>query len=270
MEQGGHDHLAAAPDPWFVGALVLGVAGLVAGAYLTGAVRQGRGGWPVPRTVLFTAGVAIAAGSVLAGSVDGGSGYRAHMVAHLLVGMLAPLMMALGAPVTLALRTLHVVPARRLSRLLRLRPVSLLTHPVTAGVLDMGGLWLIYTTDLYPMSHEVPLVGLVVQLHLVVAGYLFAAAVVGVDPAPHRPGHGVRAAVLVAAFAAHGILAKHLVGHPPDGVDPVTAEAGSRIMYYGGDVVEIALLVLLGARWLASVRPGRGGRRIVPTDAALP
>lgn len=269
MERAGHHPLAAGSGAEFVAVLVLGIATLAGTAYLYGAVRQRRGLRSALRTALFVAGVAIAAGTAVA-TLVGSPGYRAHMVAHLLVGMLAPLLMALGAPVTLALGTLHVEPARRLSRLLRLRPVALVSHPVTAGVLDIGGLWLIYTTDLYRASHEILLVGLVVQLHLVGAGYLFAAGIVGADPSPHRAGYGVRAAVLVAAFAAHGVLAKHLIGHPPPGVDPVTAEAGSRIMYYGGDVIEIALLVLLGARWFASVRPGRGGRRIVQTDAALP
>lgn len=77
-----------------------------------------------------------------------------HMLVHLLLGMLAPLLMALAAPMTLLLRTLSVSSARVLSRVLSSRPLRLLTHPVIASFLNLGGLWLLYTTDLYSLMHE--------------------------------------------------------------------------------------------------------------------
>jgi putative membrane protein len=50
-------------------------------------------------------------------------------------------------------------------------------------------------------------------------------------------------------MAAHGILAKSLYAGPPTGVPAARAEAGAQVMYYGGGVVELALLVLLGVEW---------------------
>jgi putative membrane protein len=212
----------------------LAVGGL---AYPLGVARAAwRGRWPAHRTAAWCAGVvAAAAGATLSGSADS----SVHATGHLLLGMVAPLLLVLSAPVTLALRALPADRARSLSAVLRSRPARLLTHPLVAATLDAGGLWLLYTTGL----HAVPVMG----LHVLAAGYLFTAAVVGVDPAPHRTAPAVRATALVLASAAHGILAKHLYAGGWG--------TGAMVMYYAGDVVEVMLAVLLCREWLAGPLP---------------
>ena len=98
-------------------------------------------------------------------------------------------------------------------------------------------------------------VGVVHHAHLFIAGYLFTAAVISVDPVPHRRSFLHRSALLVLALAAHDILAKYLYAHPPDGVLAPASETGAMIMYYGGDAVDVAVLVVLGARWYRVTRP---------------
>jgi cytochrome c oxidase assembly factor CtaG len=96
---------------------------------------------------------------------------------------------------------------------------------------------------------------LLVHAHMLVAGYLFTAAIIGRDPAPHRPGHPVRAAVLVAFLAAHGILAKHVYAHPPHGVLPAQAQTGAQLMYYGGDALDLILIGIFCWQWYAATDP---------------
>ncbi|AEV85611.1 membrane protein [Actinoplanes sp. SE50] len=225
-------------------------------AYLA-AVRAGRRrgrGWADERTACWLAGL-TAAGIALIGPVAaaGHHDFAAHAAGHLLLGMAAPLLLVLAAPVTLAFRALPARWARRLARALRSRPVRVVTHPVTAAVLDAGGLWLLYGTGLLAGRHP----GLV-QLHILGAGYLFAAAVVGVDPAPHRPGRAVRAAALIGFLTAHAILAKFLYAHPPAGVLLREARTGAEVMYYGGDLIDLALIVIFWWQWY---RAGDSGRR---------
>jgi putative membrane protein len=196
---------------------------------------------------------AVAVSGSLADAAD--TSYVAHMGAHVLLGMLAPLLLVLAAPVTLLLRTLPVSTARQLSHLLASRPIRVLTEPVVAAVLSVGGLWVLYTTGLYSAMHHHRGLHLLVHVHLFIAGYLFTAAVISVDPMPHRRGYLHRAAVLVLALAAHDILAKYLYAHPPDGVLAPAAETGAMIMYYGGDVIDVAIMVVLGARWYRVTRP---------------
>ena len=166
-----------------------------------------------------------------------------HVAGHLLVGMVAPLLLVTAAPVTLALRVLPRRRARVLARLLRSRPVVVLTHPVVAAVVDVGGLWLLYRTGLHAALPPA-----VVHLHMLLAGYLFAFSLVGRDPAPHRPGLAVRAGVLVAAVAAHDVLAKLLYA--------AQAETAGLLMYYGAAPVHLALFVLLGQEWFAGAGAG--------------
>jgi putative membrane protein len=244
------------PGPAWLSAAPLLAA---AGAYLWAVVAVRRRGrwWPPWRAACWCAGLTVAAVALIGPGVAGHHDFVAHMQGHLLLGMAAPLLLVPAAPVTLALRALPVGRARGLSRLLASTPVRLVSHPVTAAVLDAGGLWLLYTTGLHQATGEHPWLRTVVNAHVLAAGYLFTAAVVGVDPAPHRPGRRTRVVTLVAFLAAHAVLAKHLYGHPPVGVPADQAQAGAALMYYGGDLIDLVLIVVFCRQWYATTGPHR-------------
>lgn len=273
---GGHGEHGGSADatqvgwwlPESIGLLVLAVA-LV--AYL-GGVRRLRAGdpWPAYRTGLWVAGLACV-GAAWAGPLADAArtDFTAHMAGHLLLGMLGPLLLVLAAPVTLALRALPPARSRVLTRVLRSVPCRVVTHPVVAAVLNAGGLWLLYTTDLFGLMHHSPVWHVLVHTHVLLAGLVFTVAMIGPDPNPHRAGFRTRVVVLVLFIAAHSVLAKWLYGHPPTGVDPHDARVGAQLMYYGGDVVDLAILALLFAGWYPGSRlrtrllpgnPARGRR----------
>ena len=251
----GHEHGPTAGLPVLAGLLL--VAGVL---YLIGVARlysRGRR-WPHRRTLLWLAGTAIALLAVTGPIAERAhTDLRAHMIGHVLLGMLAPLLLVLAAPGTLALAALPVRRARRLSALLRSRIVGVLTFPAVAAVLDIGGLWVLYRSDLYAVSIADSRWHLLVQLHLLLAGYLFAFVLVGPDPTVHRTGLGTRCTVLVLSIAAHNVLAKTIYAIPPRGVPPEQAGAAAQLMYYAAAPVEIALLVLLGLQWYAGQRRER-------------
>ncbi|WP_240740560.1 cytochrome c oxidase assembly protein [Microbacterium sp. PI-1] len=227
--------------------------------------RRGRP-WPWYRSASWTVGiVTAAAGFVGPLAAAAHQDFVAHMWAHLLVGMAAPLLLVLGAPVTLALRSIDVGSARRLSHVLNSWPARFLTAPVVAAVLNVGGMWVLYSTPLYDAMRASFLVHLIVMTHFLLAGYLFTAAIIPIDPAPHRAGFPLRTAVVVLALAAHGILAKTLYAHPPVGVDGLDAQAGAMLMYYAGDVVDIAIITILCAQWYR-----RSGRKLRGRQGAAP
>lgn len=268
-----HGHAAAAlgPTQW---AVLLVVAAAVA-VYLAGSARLWTRGtaWPRWRLPCWLAGwtcVAVTSVGPVAERVH--HDFTVHMATHVLAGMLAPLLLVLAAPVTLLLRVLPAARARPLARVLATRPMAVVTHPLTAALINIGGLWLLYRTELYSAAMSGQWSHLAVSTHVVTAGYLFTFAVLGgPDPAPHRAPFAWRAGILVAAVAAHNILAKLLYADPPAGVPAAQAEQASQLMYYGGAPVEIALIVLLCRAWLApvthtggSVAPGVSvGRRRV-------
>nr|WP_181035668.1 cytochrome c oxidase assembly protein [Clavibacter michiganensis] len=241
-------------------------AGLAIIAYAGGMVASRRAGrpWPFHHGVLWVAGVVAATVSVVGPlAAVAHDSFVAHMWAHLLIGMLAPVLLVLAAPVTLALRTLDVVPARRLARLLKSRPVRFVAHPITATVLSAGGLWLIYLTPIFGSMQSNPLVHLLVHAHVLAAGYLFTTAVIGLDPRPHPATKWLTAAVLVLAVASHAVLAKYLYAHPPAGVAASEAREGAQLMYYLGGWIEAAVIVIFCAQWYRAAGRilGRAGAR---------
>lgn len=230
--------------------VILALATAAVGYFAAVRTARHRGAWPVHRAALWCAGLASAgAGMVGPVATAAHSSFTAHMVGHVLVGMVAPLLLVLAAPITVALRALPVPWARLLTRALRERVVRILTHPVIAATLNMGGLWLLYTTDLYQLMHSSVVVYALVHAHIFLAGYIFTASLVGVDPNPHPTSMLLRSVVLITFVAAHSVLAKRLYASPPTGISPTDAHAGSQLMYYGGDLVDVTLIVLLFVGW---------------------
>ncbi|MFK5583594.1 MULTISPECIES: cytochrome c oxidase assembly protein [unclassified Serinicoccus] len=223
--------------------------------------RRGRS-WPLWRTMCAVAGVLACLVALGPLGAAGHHDFVAHMWGHLLLGMLGPLLLVLASPVTAALRGLPVPVARQLTALLGTMAVRVLSHPAVAAVLNIGGLWLLYTTAAQTWMHSSTLGHLLIHLHVLLAGWLFTAAVLQVDPTPHPVSHAARAVVLVAFLALHAILSKHLYAHPPEGVEAAEARAGAQVMYYGGDYIDLALIVLFCLDWYRRTAPRaqtRGG-----------
>jgi putative membrane protein len=239
---------------WFslVGALALLYAFAAIGIWMKGH------SWPWPRSLCWYGGLALITVATSGSLADRAHGdFRIHMVAHLLLGMLAPLLLVAAMPVTVVLRGLPVSLARGLVHGLRSRPSRLLVHPVTAAMLDMGGLWVLYTTSLFPEMHRHAWLDVGIHVHILAAGYLFTAAMITTDPMPHRPGRVVRLVTLVGALAAHAILAKYLYRHPPAGVSLDQAREAGLLMYYGGDAIDAVLIIAFCRQWLAPDHHGR-------------
>lgn len=226
--------------------------------YMAAAIRSGSRykPWPLPRYFYWISGVLCAAAAVTGPlAIRAHSELTAHMAAHLLLGMLSPLFLTLAAPVTLLFKALNVRSARRLARFLKSRPLRFISHPITASALNVGGLWLLYTTDLFMAMQHNPILNLFVHLHIWIAGWVFTASIIYIDPTPHRFGFLYRAGVFVPTFAAHAILAKYIYAHPPAGVPYKQAEMGGMIMYYGGDIIEIALVCIFWHQWSRRLKP---------------
>ena len=171
--------------------------------------------------------------------------FTAHMIVHLLLGMIAPLFFVLAKPVTLFVRTLPTKVARRVMRFFKKPYIRFIGHPITASLLNVGGLWLLYTTDLYGMMHTSIFVHYVIHLHIFLVGYVFTHVILAIDFYPHRASWQLRAIVLVAAIEAHNILAKWIYANPRQLISQQQAEAGAMWMYYGGAIVELAIIILL-------------------------
>ncbi|MFF0249013.1 cytochrome c oxidase assembly protein [Streptosporangium sandarakinum] len=247
---------------------VAGVAVLLA-AYLAAAALRRREprGWSRWRTAAFTTGaVLLAAGLTGPVAAFAETDFRGHMLQHLLIAMLAPLGLVLGAPVTLLLRSLPAARARRVTAVLRSRPAHVLTDPWVAFTLNVGGMAALYFTPLYGIACADPLLHPLVHLHFVLAGFLFTWVIAGPDPAPRRPSVPKRLVVLGVSIAAHATLSQLMYAGLFVAVTAPGPEllGAAEIMYYGGDIAELLLALALVTTW----RPARS--RVAPRNRRTP
>lgn len=160
--------------------------------------------WPAGRIAAFLSGLAV----MLVATESGLAAYddilfSLHIVQHILLGMVAPLLLVLGAPVTLALQASSRSSQRRILRVLHSAPVRVLTHPLTAWLLFGTSIVTLYFTSLYELSLRNEWFHLWTHAYFVVAGCLFLAHVVGLDPIPHAMGYGARLLYVVVLLPFH-------------------------------------------------------------------
>jgi putative copper resistance protein D len=199
------------PDAAFMGILIF-----VTALYIRGVVILAKRGdkWPIGRTIAFA--LAVAATDF---ATSGGLGAYAHfafsyhMVAHMILGMVAPIGFVLSAPITLALRTLPIgrTPEERgirgnLIALLHSKYFKVISNPVVALAIFDGSLFLLYMTPLFGDLMQGHPGHLFMNIHFLLAGTLFFHVIVGIDPSPKRVPYIVRIIVLFAAMSIHAFF----------------------------------------------------------------
>lgn len=259
-------------DNWLAVVLVL-----AAGLYLYGVHRLRLRGdrWPVSRTVLF---IGPGLGSIAAVTVTGLGAYdttllSVHMVQHMVLSMIAPIFLALGAPVTLALRTLRGAPRRRLLAVVHSRVARLLSFPIYAYGVFVVNPFVLYFTDLYQLTLENSFAHEVTHAHFILTGCLFFWPLVGLDPLPGRWPYPARALLMLLSVPFHTVLgltvmeSSTLFGgdwYPSlqlTWADPwVDQEVAGGVLWAGGEFVSITMLGVLTMQWMRQSE--REARRI--------
>lgn len=203
--------------------LIFGTAAIVLAAlYAAGVVRLRRRGdrWPPGRTVAWLLGCLA-----LLFVTSSGVGrympamFSMHMVAHMGLSMLVPILLVLGAPVTLALRALPAAgrgdpPGMRewLLAALHSRLSRFVTNPVVATVLFVAGFYGLYLSDLFDTTVSSHAGHLAMNVHFLLSGYLFYWVVIGVDPTPRPIPPLAKVGVVFASLPLHAFFGVVLMG----------------------------------------------------------
>ena len=196
----------------FIGAGAL----MLAAAYVAGYVRLRRRGdtWPVGRLVAWLTGCLVLLFTSSSGVKAYGSAmFSVHMAEHMTLNMFIPVLLVLGGPVTLALRA--VAPAgdgqppglrEWLLWLVHSKVTAFLSHPVTAFILFVASLYVVYFTPIfdtlvrYHWGHEL------MSLHFLLVGYLFFWGIIGIDPGPRKLPFLGRLGLLFAVMPFHAFF----------------------------------------------------------------
>jgi cytochrome c oxidase assembly factor CtaG/putative copper export protein len=275
---------------WDVDLLWLLVAGFGILFYLGGVWRLHRRGdrWPVHRTLLWVAGMLVLFW-VTSGPLNVYEEFlfSAHMLGHMLLGMAIPVLLVLSAPLTLALRAIRKRdddsrgPREWILLVVHSRYAAVLTHPLVAGGLFALSLWAFYYTPIFRWATEEHVGHTWMIIHFLGAGYLFAQAIVGIDPVAGRPPYPLRLLLLLATMAMHAFFGLSLVegegllladwygamgrtwGLPP--LDDQQAAGG--IAWSVGEIPTVVLAVLVAILWNRSdTREAKRGDRKADRD----
>jgi cytochrome c oxidase assembly factor CtaG len=237
------------------------------------------------RMICFGAGL-LAIVVAVDGPPDALSGvsFSAHMVQHLLLQLVAPPLLLLGAPLGLVLRADPPwLPRRALARLLRSRPVRVLAHPVTALGLFTIILVGSHLTPFYNLTLEQEWAHELEHAAFFVTALLFWWPAIGVDPAPHRLSYPARLLYLfldmpvmaylgLAIASSSRVLYPYYAAHPPPWGASALQDQGvaGTIMWISGTFTMIPAMAVVLLRWLdedarrqarREARPARDVRR---------
>ena len=250
------------------------VVAIVGALYASGlrVMRRGRDQWPVGRTVNWYVGVVL----LLLATQTGLATYShvmfsAHMAQHMLLVMLVPIFLVLGAPVTLALRTLprnagQLGPREWLTSAVHSRTVAFLANPIVASVIFLAGFWGLYYTPLYAWLVPSHWGHVAMNAYFLLSGFLFFWALIGIDPGPRRPPHLVRMIVMIVVMPLHSFFAISMMA-----TSTVMAEAfyaalqrpyatdlladqhlGASIGWASGDVPMLIVMVAMFFQWVGA------------------
>lgn len=241
--------------------------------YLAGVWRLHKRGdrWPVHRTVLWVLGLGLLF-YITNGGVNVYEKYlfSAHMAAHMVLGMMVPVLLVPGAPITLALRA--IAKRHDSSRgarewillLVHSRYFAVLANPVVAAVLFAGSLWVFYYSPLFRWATTDHIGHQWMIIHFLLTGYVFVQSLIGVDPGPVRPPYPIRLLVLLATMAFHaffgltmmmgtGLLLADWYGSMGWGLDALAdQQAGGGIAWSVGEVPTVALAIIVAVMWSRS------------------
>ncbi|MEU5060440.1 cytochrome c oxidase assembly protein [Streptomyces sp. NPDC056121] len=261
--------LAWSADPFFlIGCLV------ALGLYGWGVVRLARRGdsWQVGRTLSFVVGVLTVMLVMCTKLNDYGMVmFSVHMVQHMVISMLSPILLLMGAPITLALRAMPVArrgakgPRELLLMFLHSRYMRIITHPAFTIPLFIASLYALYFTPIFDtlMGSKVGHIGMMV--HFLAVGLIFFWPIMGVDPGPHRPGYVMRMLELFAGMPFHAFFGIALMmasgpmigtyEHPPAslGIDALADQtAAGGIAWAFSEVPSVLVLLALLFQWKKS------------------
>ena len=204
------------PDGLFLALLILAVA-----LYVKGVIILSKRGdkWPIGRTVAFALGI-----TAIDYAVNGGLGVYAqvafsfHMISHMVLATLAPIGIVLGAPITLALRTLPIgrTQDERGVRgyaiaILHSRYSSIITHPVSALIIFEASLFALYFTNLFNWLMSYHFGHFFMGLHFLLSGILLFFVIIGVDPTPQKSPFIFRIVILFVAISIHAFFSVALM-----------------------------------------------------------
>ncbi len=208
---------------WRPDLFVLLAVATAAGLYIAGVVRLRRNGvhWPVGRTIAWMLGLLFLTYAMCGAPMFYATAmFSAHMTMHMMLTMLVPIVLALGAPITLALRAIPPRPPGAGDRgvrewilvLLHSRGARFVTNPIVAFTLYVGTLYAFYFSGLFAYAMGSHTAHMVMHLHFLAVGIIYFWPIIAIDPMPRKLPYVARLAMLFASMPFHAFFGVVIMG----------------------------------------------------------
>ena len=244
-------------------------------AYLVGVRRLAKRGdkWPVMRTVSWVSGMAVLFYTT-SGALNAYQEYlfSVHMIGHMILAMGIPVLLVPGAPVTLLMRAVEKRTDN--SRGIRewvlwavhTKYATFIANPIVAAVLFASSLVTFYYTPLFSWATQEHIGHQWMVVHFLITGYLFAQALIGIDPGPARLPYAARLLLLIATMAFHAFFGLSLMSGSgllladwygamgrTWGEAPIDDQhTGGAIAWGIGELPTAALTIIVSIQWFKS------------------
>jgi cytochrome c oxidase assembly factor CtaG len=220
--------------------------------------------WPLGRTISFV----VFGNGTLFIATQGPLAFldttllSTHMVQHMLLSMIAPIFLALGAPITLLLRVTRGKVRKTIASVLHSRFVKVLSFPLFAGFIYIINPWLLYFTGYYEATLTNSLLHNFNHLHFIMVGSIWTWSLIGIDPMP-RMGFGLRLFSIFVTLPFHAFLGLTIMNQS-DGIartyyESLNLEWGPGViadqqiagglLWAAGDVIGLLLFLALAIQW---------------------
>ena len=246
------------------------------GTYLWGMVRVHRSGgrWPIPRLIAWLAGWGLTLYLAVSGLwMYSTAVFSWHMLVHMTVNMMVPLLCVLGGPVGLLTAATSRAeagdlpgPADLFDALGTHRFVRFVLSPPVLWINYIASLFLVYFTPLFAWLMKYHWAHQLMLLHFMLAGFLFFTLLVSPDRNAWQLPPIVRFAMLISVMPFHAIfavgimMARSVIGEQfyatlaVDWVGDLLADQqiAGQITWFTGEIPAFIAVAVLAFQWFRS------------------
>ncbi|GAA4557783.1 cytochrome c oxidase assembly protein [Pseudonocardia xishanensis] len=262
---------------------VVGLGAALGGGYGVGVGRWRGEPWPRSRSWCFGLGVAllVLVGCSFLGVYDDVL-FWVRATQNIVLLMVVPMLLAVGAPLTLLAGTVSRPVRARLSRVLHSRPAVWATLPPVVTLLLVVPILALYLSPLYEATLQSPVASAAAGTVLLLAGFGYFWTRFRIDPVPRAGSHLVTLAITIVEMIGDAVLGVVVWLGPLIAVGSYTAVGrhwgpdlrtdqllGAGILWVGGDVVGLPFIGIVVAR-MAREDEDRGRRVDAELDVEAP
>ena len=250
--------------------IVLAIAAIAAYLWAVRVLRTRGDRWPIGRTVSWIGGWCV----IVFATSSGFGKYSApdfgtHMIVHMSLNMLAPILLVMGGIITLLLRATRADPTRPaglhlwITWMLHWKALRLVYNPLFVFVLFVGSYYGLYFSGIFEEAMRFHWAHQLMNVHFIIAGYLFYGLVIGVDRPPRPLPHIGKLGFVLAAMPFHAFFGVILMmadgewiaenfylyfGLPWTNLQ-ASQSLGGGVAWAGGELPLLLVIIALGIQW---------------------